>query len=57
MSGPLAQLNELFNSFQGEGLYVGQRQTFVRFAGCNLACQYCDSPQALGLTPQPDRRG
>jgi organic radical activating enzyme len=46
-----AQLNEIFCSFQGEGLYVGERQIFVRFAGCNLTCQYCDSPQALVLSP------
>ena len=46
-----AQLNEIFSSFQGEGLYVGERQIFVRFAGCNLTCQYCDSPQALELSP------
>ena len=46
-----AQLNELFASIQGEGLYVGERQIFVRFAGCNLTCQYCDSPQALVLSP------
>lgn len=46
-----AQLTELFSSFQGEGLYLGRRQLFVRFAGCNLSCQYCDSPQALETTP------
>jgi len=38
---------EVLSSFQGEGLYVGERQIFVRFAGCNLSCQYCDTPQAL----------
>jgi organic radical activating enzyme len=42
-----AQLSEIFSSFQGEGLYVGERQIFIRFAGCNLSCQYCDTPQAL----------
>ena len=47
MSQPLAQLSEIFSSFQGEGIYVGERQIFVRFAGCNLSCQYCDSPEAL----------
>ncbi|MCU0641476.1 MAG: 7-carboxy-7-deazaguanine synthase QueE [Candidatus Margulisbacteria bacterium] len=46
-----AQLNEVFSSFQGEGLYLGQRQLFVRFAGCNLECQYCDSPLAREVTP------
>jgi len=47
MSNTEAQICEIFNSIQGEGLYVGERQTFVRFAGCNLNCQYCDTPQAL----------
>lgn len=48
---PEAQLTEIFSSFQGEGLYVGERQIFIRFAGCNLTCQYCDSAQALVLAP------
>jgi 7-carboxy-7-deazaguanine synthase len=47
MSNPEAQISEIFNSIQGEGLYLGERQTFIRFAGCNLSCQYCDTPQAL----------
>ena len=46
-----AQLSELFSSIQGEGLYVGERQIFIRFAGCNLSCQYCDFPQALVISP------
>lgn len=41
-------VSEVFVSFQGEGLYVGQRQLFVRFAGCNLRCRYCDTPGSLG---------
>lgn len=44
-----AQICEIFSSFQGEGLYLGERQIFIRFAGCNLSCQYCDTPQALEI--------
>jgi 7-carboxy-7-deazaguanine synthase len=39
-------VKEVFTSIQGEGIKVGQRQTFVRMLGCNLACDYCDTPDA-----------
>jgi len=42
-----ANMVEVFSSLQGEGLYVGQRQLFVRFAGCNLRCAYCDTAASL----------
>lgn len=41
------QITEIFWSFQGEGLYIGVPQLFIRFAGCNLQCPYCDEPQSL----------
>src|SRR3989339_2074905 len=44
-----APIHEIFSSCQGEGLYAGQRQVFVRFAGCNLRCAYCDTPKALAF--------
>ena len=35
---------ETFVSIQGEGPSVGQPATFLRLAGCNLACEWCDTP-------------
>lgn len=43
-------LSEAFLSFQGEGLAVGRRQLFLRFAGCPLRCRYCDTPESLVRT-------
>jgi len=33
----------MFCSVQGEGLYVGERQVFLRVAGCSLTCSWCDT--------------
>jgi 7-carboxy-7-deazaguanine synthase len=46
-----APLVEIFSSVQGEGLLVGERQVFLRFAGCNLDCAYCDTPAAKAEPP------
>jgi organic radical activating enzyme len=37
---------------QGEGVLIGCRQVFVRFAECNLACDYCDTVYEPGPTCQ-----
>jgi 7-carboxy-7-deazaguanine synthase len=37
------QLSEIFYSIQGEGLWSGTPAVFVRLAGCNLACAFCDT--------------
>ncbi|MBO6271557.1 7-carboxy-7-deazaguanine synthase QueE [bacterium] len=38
-----AKIKEIFSSIQGEGLYIGCKQIFVRFCACNLQCCYCDT--------------
>lgn len=40
---PTARLIEVFSAIQGEGLNVGTRQIFIRFALCDLRCHFCDS--------------
>lgn len=44
------RINEIFSSIQGEGKLVGRRQVFIRFSGCNLDCQYCDTPKSRDST-------
>ncbi len=39
-------IGEVFSSIQGEGMLLGRRQVFIRFSGCNLNCNYCDTPQS-----------
>lgn len=34
---------EMYAGIQGEGIFVGSPTFFVRLAGCNLRCSYCDS--------------
>lgn len=41
-----APVSEIFFSYQGEGIYAGEPQVFVRLCGCNIACSYCDTPQS-----------
>ena len=45
MNGKL-QVNEIFTSIQGESSYAGRPCFFVRLAGCNLDCVYCDTEYA-----------
>ena len=38
---------EIFDSIEGEGKRTGYMAVFVRFAGCNIRCTYCDTAYAL----------
>lgn len=39
-------VNEIFYSIQGESIHSGRPCIFVRLAGCNLRCSYCDTSYA-----------
>ena len=37
---------EIFDSIQGEGAMMGIPVSFIRVAGCNLACPWCDTKES-----------
>lgn len=47
-------VHEIYRSVQGESNFAGRPCAFVRLAGCNLRCAWCDTPQAFsGGTRMP----
>lgn len=45
----LFHVTEIFDSIDGEGKRTGYMAAFLRLAGCNLRCSYCDTAYSLTL--------
>lgn len=43
-------VNEIFYSLQGEGFFTGTPAVFLRFSGCNLKCDFCDTDHSGNRT-------
>jgi len=50
----MTKINEIFKSIQGEGYWTGRQAIFIRFAGCNRKCHFCDTDHSpvVVLTPE-----
>ncbi len=59
MQEPVFGFTEIFASLQGEGRNTGRPAVFLRLAGCNLSCPWCDTDRterfSLGLREAADR--
>ena len=45
----LYKINEIFYSYQAEGHWAGKAAVFIRFAECNLRCEFCDTEFLSGI--------
>jgi 7-carboxy-7-deazaguanine synthase len=41
------KISEIFYSVQGEGFFIGIPAIFIRFSGCNLNCDFCDTDHSM----------
>jgi len=48
----MLEVNEIFYSLQGEGKWAGTPMTFIRLAGCNLKCPFCDTDYSRKWTAE-----
>ncbi len=55
-NGSELSIQEVFYTLQGEGPFSGQPAVFVRLAGCNLRCYWCDTDfESLAHRTELDR--
>lgn len=43
MSKDLININEIFQTIQGEGTFTGTPSVFIRLQGCDVGCAFCDT--------------
>ena len=46
---------EMFHSLQGEGAHVGRSAFFIRLAGCNVECPWCDTKDSWSTLKHPQK--
>ena len=46
---------ETFHSIQGEGFWTGTNAFFIRLAGCDVGCPWCDTKQSWSARHHPHR--
>ena len=46
---------ETFHSLQGEGLHAGRSAFFIRLAGCNVGCSWCDTKHSWPSESHPQQ--
>ncbi|MFN3876160.1 MAG: 7-carboxy-7-deazaguanine synthase QueE [Flavobacteriales bacterium] len=44
---------EAFHTVQGEGLYTGHAAYFIRLAGCDVGCPWCDVKESWAMDAHP----
>jgi organic radical activating enzyme len=53
LSGPAYPVVAHFYTIQGEGAWTGQAAYFIRLAGCDVGCSWCDTRESWRLDGHP----
>ena len=55
LGGQRLRVVEQFHSIQGEGVHTGRSALFIRLAGCNVGCSWCDTKHSWAAAAHPLR--